>query len=128
MTPTRFKKHYTLTEARALLPLVREWLGQMDQAREELEATDRRLDGLAGGGRDTGGELVNQSVRLLALLQQVLRRFENREIFIKDLSRGLVDFPSLKDGREIFLCWERDEEDIQFWHEIDAGYAGREKI
>jgi len=47
---------------------------------------------------------------------------------VKDLDRGLVDFPSLKGDKEVFLCWEQDEDDIQFWHDLDSGYAGRERL
>jgi hypothetical protein len=47
---------------------------------------------------------------------------------VKDLERGLIDFPSFKGGREIFLCWEKDDEDIEFWHDLDAGYSGRERV
>ena len=47
---------------------------------------------------------------------------------MKDLSRGLVDFPALIGGREVFLCWEADEDDVEFWHELESGYGGREKL
>ena len=47
---------------------------------------------------------------------------------VKDFDRGLLDFPHILDGREVFLCWELDEDDIEFWHDIDAGYAGRERL
>jgi hypothetical protein len=47
---------------------------------------------------------------------------------IKDFERGLVDFPHIRDGREVFLCWELHEGDIEFWHDIDAGYTGRERL
>ena len=67
-------------------------------------------------------------VRLLADLDGVLREFQRREIQIKDIERGLVDFPAIIGGKEVFLCWEQDEEDIEFWHELDAGYAGRERL
>jgi hypothetical protein len=65
---------------------------------------------------------------LLAELNEVLQRFRSRDIQIKDLDRGLLDFPSIMNGREVFLCWEQDEENIEFWHELDTGYAGREKL
>ena len=61
-------------------------------------------------------------------IEQVLLEFQRREIQVKDLGRGLVDFPALIDGREVFLCWEQDEDDIEFWHELDTGYAGRERL
>ena len=57
-----------------------------------------------------------------------MREFQSREIQIKDLERGLIDFPAIRGGREIFLCWEKDEEDIEYWHELDTGFAGREKL
>ena len=47
---------------------------------------------------------------------------------IKDVERGLVDFPSILAGREVFLCWERGEDDVEHWHDLDSGYAGREQI
>ena len=58
----------------------------------------------------------------------MLQEFQRREIQVKDLQRGLVDFPAMLEGREVFLCWEQDEEDIEFWHELDGGYAGRERL
>jgi hypothetical protein len=57
-----------------------------------------------------------------------LRHIQGLGVQIKDFDRGLVDFPHLREGREVFLCWELDEDDIAFWHDIDAGYAGRERL
>ena len=107
---------------------MREWLGRLDELREELEQNDRRLAGLTGPGEDQGGELVNRSVRLVADVKEVLGKFASRQIVIKDLPRGLLDFPALIGGREVFLCWEKDEEDIEYWHDLDSGYAGREPL
>jgi hypothetical protein len=124
----RFEKHYTRDEARELLAQVREWLKRIVHLRNELEKHDERLSGLMVPGRDLGGESVNTWVRSLASLDAVLREFQQREIQIKDVDRGLVDFPAIIGGKEVFLCWEQDEEDIEFWHDLDAGYAGREKL
>jgi hypothetical protein len=124
----RFKKHYTRDEARVLLPAIRQWLERMNQLRSQLEQNERRVAGSRPAGGDLGGELPNQSVRVVADLKDMLRKFESREIFIKDLARGLIDFPAIIGGREVFLCWEMDEEDIEFWHDIDSGYAGRERL
>jgi len=124
----RFDKHYTREEARALLPQIRQWLAELNRLRQELERCDRRLSGLMGQGSDTGGELVNRWIRTLADMQQVLAEFQRRRIFIKDLSRGLVDFPAIIGGREVFLCWEQQEDDIEFWHDLDTGFSGREKL
>ena len=83
---------------------------------------------MGAGGDDICGESVNSLVRMLAECKDVLGEFRSREIQIKDVSRGLIDFPSLRDGREVFLCWEKDDDDIEFWHDLDSGFAGREKI
>ena len=123
-----FSKHYSLEEARKLLPQVREWLEQLEHLQQQLEPLNKRVASMMGLGDDMGGETVNTLARTLADCKSVLNEFRSREIQIKDFSRGLLDFPSLRDGREIFLCWEKDEDDIEFWHDLESGYAGREKI
>jgi hypothetical protein len=124
----RFQKHYTRDEARGLLAQVREWLKRAVQLRADLEKLDKRLSRLMAPGSDLGGESVNAWVRTLADLDTVLREFQQREIQVKDVDRGLVDFPAIIGGKEVFLCWEQDEEDIEFWHDLDTGYAGRERL
>jgi hypothetical protein len=124
----QFRKHYTREEARALLPQLRVWLKRLAQLQADLVAASARLGGLMAPGSDVGGQLVNQQVRAIADLEEVLREFRRREIQIKDLERGLVDFPAIIGGKEVFLCWEQEEEDIEFWHDLDAGYAGRERL
>jgi len=124
----RYQKHYTREEAKALLPQVREWLQRLNHLRGELERFDQRLGGLMNPGHDVGGELVNNWIRALVEAQEVLGQFQQRQIMIKDLERGLVDFPAIIGGKEVFLCWEQDEEDIEFWHDLDAGYGGRERL
>ena len=124
----RFQKHYTREEAQALVPQLRQWLAELNRLREEAERYDQRLGGLNTEGQDTGGETVNNWIRSLAAMQSLLAEFQNREVFIKDLSRGLVDFPALIGGREVFLCWEADEDTVEFWHDLDTGYGGREKL
>jgi hypothetical protein len=124
----QFKKHYTLKEARALLPQVRQWLAELNAARQRITRHDERAAPELAAGADLGGEGVNDWLRNLARLQKLLLQFHQREIQIKDLQRGLIDFPAILGGREVFLCWEQDEDDIEYWHELDAGYAGREKL
>lgn len=124
----RFTKHYTQDEARALLPQARQWLDQLERAHEHLLKYDKRLNTMMEPGRDMGGELVNNWMRTIADFRGALDEFQQREIQIKDIQRGLVDFPAIIGGKEVFLCWEKDEEDIEFWHDLDTGYAGRERL
>ena len=124
----RFKTHYTREEARALLPQIKVWLDQLAFARHELEKLDRQLGQMLGLGDDLGGEMVNRYVRTLAQVKDILQRFAAREILIKDLERGLIDFPAFVGGKEVFLCWEKGEEDVEYWHDLDTGFGGRERL
>jgi hypothetical protein len=124
----RFKNHYTREEANALLPQIRRWLDQLNRLRENLHRIEKRLSGLTESGNDIGGETVNHWIRHLADIQEILSEFQRREIFIKDLERGLLDFPAIIGGREVFLCWEQDEEQVEFWHELETGFGGRERL
>lgn len=124
----QFKKHYTRAEVRALLPLVRLWLKRLTQLCNELQKMETRVAKLTASGQDSGGTAVNSWLRTQADLKDVMLEFQSREIQIKDLGRGLLDFPAIVAGKEVFLCWEEGEEDIDFWHELDTGYAGRKKI
>ena len=124
----RFEKHYTREEARALLPEIRRWLERLSRLRKDVEKFEGRLSQMAAQTTDLGGETVNDWIRALANTQEVMVEFQRREIFIKDLDRGLIDFPAIIGGREVFLCWESDENDIEFWHELESGFAGRERL
>ena len=124
----KFKQYYTRDEAQTLVPQLRLWLAELKRLREDTERFEKRLSGLNTEGQDTGGDTVNSWIRALAGMQSVLMEFQRREIFIKDLSRGLVDFPALIGGREVFLCWEADEDTVEFWHDLESGYGGRERL
>lgn len=124
----RFDKHYTREEANALLPQIRLWLERLNRLREDLHRFEKRLNGLTEQGNDIGGETVNNWIRVLADMQELLAEFQQRQIFIKDLERGLLDFPTIMGGKEVFLCWESDEESVEFWHDLETGFSGRERL
>lgn len=125
-----FSKHYTLEEARALLPQIRQWFLKLTHLRERIQTLEKPVQSLTStsSGQDIGGNSVNNLVRTTAEAQSILNEFTRREIQVKDIERGLIDFPSIRDDREIFLCWEKDEEDIEFWHDLESGFAGRERL
>jgi hypothetical protein len=110
------------------LPQIRLWLRRLNDLRRDLERYDKRLGSLTGSGHDVGGDLVNQWIRALAQMQEVLVEFQHREIVIKDLERGLLDFPAIVGGKEVFLCWENGEADIEYWHDLESGFGGRELL
>lgn len=123
-----FQKHYTVAEARQLLPEIRKRLKELVELWQERQELDEILHAQNRAGNDLGGPRVNRWVAAVAAIQLAVRWFQNGEIQIKDLDRGLIDFPAIIGGREVFLCWEHDDEDIEFWHDLDSGYAGRERL
>ena len=129
MSDYRFQKHFTLAEARALLPELRQLFRDIHRRRDAVRQADETLrEQLVQTGGDLGGKMVAGLLLDLLQLNRQVRHIQALGILVKDFDRGLVDFPHLRDGREVFLCWELDEDDIEFWHEVDAGYAGRERL
>jgi hypothetical protein len=124
----RFSKHYSLAEARALLPQLRLWFHQLQRLRRDLASYEQSTAPRLDEGDDFGGGKVHQWVRNLAAFKALQTEFDQRQIQVQDLERGLVDFPAIQAGREVFLCWELAENDITHWHDLDAGYAGREHL
>ncbi len=124
----RFTRHYTRQEADQLLPDIRRWLNRLRLLQPVLDQHQRVLQPLLRQGRDLGGESVHAYLRTLADAHHVLAEFARRQIQLKDLERGLVDFPAILGGREVFLCWEEGEPAIEYWHDLDAGYAGRSPL
>ena len=122
------KRHYTLEEANAALPRVRELIDELRSASQRLgdrEARDALTEASPGNGGGDAGRTVSEG--FLAMREAMLELRE-LEVVLRDLDRGLVDFPALREGQEIYLCWEEGEDEIGFWHEPDAGFAGRRPL
>jgi hypothetical protein len=125
----QYTRHFTLAEARAAIPLLRAAFTAVHSHRNRVHLTDDKLGQLLHKtNADIGSAAVNTMLRDLVQLNAQLRELSNLGIVIKDIERGLVDFPHLRNGAEVFLCWELDEDDIEFWHDLNAGYAGRERL
>jgi hypothetical protein len=121
-------KLFTIDEANALLPSVRQILRKIQRSRGRI-STYRGQAKLAsegaehGGGGMEGGEIY---AIILANFTEEMGELEGLGVQLKDFERGLVDFPSLRDGRVVLLCWQLGESDeLQWWHEMDAGFGGR---
>ena len=128
MEPMRHGRHYTLEEARALLPWVTEQLIAIRDARDRLADGDARR-ALANGSSGNGGGSPGKQVGEAFLeLRAVMAALEECDIVLRDIDRGLIDFPAIREGREVYLCWIDGEQDIEFWHDLDAGYAGRQAL
>jgi hypothetical protein len=124
----RHERHYTLEEARALLPWASDLIASMRDAQARLSDSETR-EALAGASKGNGGGTHGRTVgEAFVALQNGIAAFAEREIVLRDLARGLIDFPALRDGAEVYLCWVHGEADIDFWHGVDAGFAGRQPL
>ncbi len=120
--------HYTLDEAAALLPKVEELISRLRAARARLTDQEAR-DALSSAAPSNGGGEPGRSVSQGFLeLRDTLIELRELEVVLRDLEKGLVDFPSLRDGREVYLCWQEGEDEIAFWHEPDDGFSGRRPL
>ena len=124
----RHERHYTVEEANGLLEWVAARLEAMRDAHARLTDEEAR-EALAGGAPSNGGGRPGRQVgEAFVELQAALGVLSAREIILRDLERGLIDFPAVRDGEEVYLCWIDGEAEIAFWHELDAGYAGRRPL
>jgi hypothetical protein len=121
-------KIFTIQEANALLPEVRVILAKIQRAHRKLARYRDEARKAAEGAEQGGGGMVDGAA-YAALLTQLTVQITDLEalgVQLKDFERGLVDFPSIRDGRVVLLCWQLGEGDeLEWWHDIDAGFAGR---
>ena len=124
----KHSRHYTLEEANAALGWVQETLTSLRSAREGLSDAEAR-EALAEAGPQNGGGDAGRVVSEAFLqLRDSLARLQEAEVVLRDLDRGLVDFPAIRDDREVYLCWLEGEDVIRYWHDLEAGFAGREPL
>jgi len=122
------ERHYSVEQANAALGFVAERLERLRSARERLNDEEAR-EALSGAApRNGGGQPGRVVSEAFVELQRALADLQAIEVVLRDLDRGLVDFPAMRDGREIYLCWVEGEGEIAWWHDLDAGYAGREPL
>jgi hypothetical protein len=124
----RHARHYTLEEANATIPWVVEQLAALRDARDRLTDQQARAALTAGSATNGGGHPGKQVGEAFVELQNRIAAFDQRGIVLRDLDSGLLDFPSIRDDAEVYLCWIDGETEIGYWHELDAGYAGRQPL
>ncbi len=127
--PVMEDRFFTISEARSLLPKVRGLTEEMVRLARQLHSLHPHIRGLAERGvENTGGPEGTLYLSYLLRMQNCVSRIRRLGCLVKGVEDGLVDFPHLKDGREVCLCWKLGEDDIHFWHEADAGFAGRRPL
>ena len=130
------ERTFTPEEANEALVRVRPLVERMVAARRTLFDAQRRQAELVARVASNGGGLTPPDVSAVAAEAQqasaelvaVVEELQGIGVQVKDLDRGLVDFPCVHRGREVLLCWELGEDEVAFWHGADEGYAGRRPL
>lgn len=120
---------FSLAEAQALLPTLRSILGEMGEAwnhvRELNPEVQKARDASAFDGfSKVGVEYVESVSHLMLLIHQI----KDLGVLLKDAEKGLCDFPYIRQGKVVYLCWQLGEERIEYWHDIETGFGGREPL
>src|SRR5215813_5342140 len=119
---------FTLEEANALLPEIKRLIAEIDEARATLRRlapeAQRASESQGGGGTVYGFQYAESLANFIAFAQQIL----SLGVEIKDFDRGLCDFPHEREGKIVYLCWQRGEDLIEWWHDLDTGFAGRQPL
>ncbi len=122
-------RYFTLDEANAMLPALERFLERLKSQTDRMgslysDLREMKEASRVNGGHALGPGYLGEIARYASLIHQI----NDLGCILKDVDRGLVDFPFLKDGREVYLCWMRGEASIGWWHEREAGFAGRKPI
>lgn len=126
--------HFTRAEAEALLPRLTPILRELRELRARHVALEERLAAghtkiLGNGhGQQNNAALTQQMREIERQVAGGVEAVAGMGVLLKDLETGLVDFPTVRDGHDVYLCWRLDEPRIAWWHEIEAGFAGRQPL
>jgi hypothetical protein len=123
-------RYFTVAEANALLPLLRPHVEQLMRAWRRLSVVHEQVVGILERNPrvDLGGPPLSTAAIQIIRAQNAMVAIQGLGVELKDPVTGLLDFPALRDGVEIYLCWRYNEPRVGFWHSVEAGYAGRQPI
>jgi hypothetical protein len=125
----QFEKFFTVEEANALIPTLRELLEDVTKHRDELRSKAPDMEPiLKAAFTNGGGKKASEYGREAYRLWLAIERIREHGVILKDLDAGLLDFPHEREGKVVFLCWHPSETEISYWHDLDAGYAGRQPL
>ena len=124
----RHERHFTREQADAAIAKLEQVLPRLQLARDALtdeEARAALTDAAPGNGGGNPGRQVGES---FLEVRRLLGEIGEIEIVLRDIDRGLVDFPALHEEREVYLCWQLGEDRVEFWHDLEAGFNGRQPL
>lgn len=130
-------RYFNREEAEELLPAIGKSLEEarkqkriLDGLEEDLSQASARIM-MLGGSVPPYQELLRkkgEKQRFVERLEEAVNEIQEMGCVVKDLDSGLVDFPALRDGREVYLCWKLGEKRIEYWHGMEEGFAGRKRL
>lgn len=129
-------RYFTLDEANAALEELRPVAEEMVAKRRELVEAQGRRAALGAQVVTNGGDLTpsdfaeadDELENAASELARCVERIQAAGVLVKDLDQGLLDFPALREGEEILLCWRVGEGEIEYWHGLEEGFAGRKPV
>jgi hypothetical protein len=129
MNTLMFATHFTVKEANQLLPELAGLLEQIQNLQNELKREFPFIKQIAEERMfNTGFAGSDQYLDKSTEINRLVREISKTGVLVKDLKQGLIDFPHLSEGKEVLLCWKMGEKEVLYWHELDAGYAGRQSL
>lgn len=136
VAPKAAKKMFTVAEANSTLPLVRAIVQDITELAHALRDRHERLTRAKPGDRLRLSDAHDEELRQVQAelergqekMDEYVRELGQLGVELKDYFTGLIDFPSMMNGRPIYLCWRLGEATVAHWHELDAGFAGRQKL
>jgi hypothetical protein len=121
-------RHFSPEEANALLPSVEPLLRRLTEAKRELTDEEAHRALSEASPTNGGGEPARKVGEAFVEVRRLLGTLDEAGIVVRDIDRGLIDFPARREGREVYLCWELGEAEVGWWHELAAGYGGRQPL
>ncbi len=122
-------RYFTLQEANETLDIIHPLMEEIQHIRRKIQRDQPDVwPAVVKSAGNGGNRALSAMVQDFEKLDALIHRIQEMDVLIKDVNLGLLDFPALKDGREVYLCWQYGEGEIAFWHEVDTGFAGRQPI
>jgi hypothetical protein len=121
--------YFTPEEANAVIEVIRPLLREILEIRQKILTMQSEvwpvIEKALGNG---GSQAASQAAREFERLNDLVHQIQSTGAILKDLNTGLIDFLALREGREIFLCWKYGEDQLEYWHDLEAGFAGRQRL
>jgi len=124
--PKPGKKYFTVDEANRSLAYVTKVVGDITACYDRVVDLRKRIE--MPSPEDKIESLETRYEQAMDQLSDLVDELHHVGVELKDFEKGLIDFPAIHEGREIYLCWQQGEQQIEAWHEIDAGFAGRQSM